>query len=49
MGFGELEVDTCSYNSHSTKTDHFEQIWKYENAQKYLFLSVVGHKNNTST
>ena len=49
MGFGKLSIDNCSYSSHKPKINHFELIWEYQNAQKSLFLSVIGHKHNTSS
>ena len=49
MGFKELRADYCSYNSHKSKIDRFELIWEYQNVQKSLFQSVVGHKQDTST
>ena len=49
MGFGELGVDFCSYNSQKLKIDHFELIWKYQNEQKLLLWSATVRIYNTST
>ena len=49
MGFWKLSTDSCSNSSHKPKINHFELILEYQNEQKSLLLSVVGHKHNTST
>ena len=49
MGFGEVGTDYDSCNSHIYKIEIFDLIWEYQNVQKSLLQSVLGHKQDTST